>query len=200
MLIDARIRNIPKELIEHTVEPAEPITAKLKRLFASDLLAIRSDNLSLQHEEDEKQLLQIGEHFGLRGKAIDDENANALKTKSEKTISGTVKNIASMTLTVVDGNFPREVLANQNLTFAEFSMPARLNNPLKYDATRFGPGQKKSGVLIQTGMLDHVPDHQLAATETNSRMSAVFAFMFGLIALAGLLFWQTGKSATNSRL
>ena len=55
-----------------------------KELFASDLLAVDSDTLSLPHEETEKELLRIGEHFGLRGPEIDVENALAIKKEMKK--------------------------------------------------------------------------------------------------------------------
>ena len=162
-----------KDLSEHhrkqllTQRNPTPKNGLAKQLFASDLMAIQSDELSLQHEEDEKQLLQIGEHFGLRGKSIDAENATALKKAAEKNVAEAVKDIADMTLTVVDGNFPREVLAGQNLAFVQYSMPTRLNNRLQYDATRFGPGQKKSGVLIRTSLLETDSDQQIASSWLN---------------------------------
>ncbi len=61
--------------------------------------------------------------------------------------------LKNMTLTVVDGDFPREMVANQNLTFAQFEMPAAKNNNLNYDANRFGPGVKKEGIL-KVGSVD----------------------------------------------
>ncbi len=39
-----------------------------------------------------------------------------------------------MTLTVVDGDFPRDVLSKQNLTFGKYEMPGKRNNRLAYDA------------------------------------------------------------------
>jgi hypothetical protein len=69
----------------------------------------------------------------------------ALKDDREKTVASGLELLNSMTLTVVDGDFPREVLAKENLTFANYRMPRNLNNTLNYDAKRFGPGSKKSG-------------------------------------------------------
>ena len=45
-----------------------------KELFASDLLAVADGTLALGHEEQEKELLNIGEHFGLRGPDLDRKN------------------------------------------------------------------------------------------------------------------------------
>ena len=56
-------------------------------------------------------------------------------------------------MTVVDGDFPREVLAKQNLAFDDYRMPARRNRPETYDAKTNGPGGRKQGVL-KLGALD----------------------------------------------
>ena len=90
--------------------------------------------MSLPHEEKEKELLAIGEQLGLRGGAIDKQNARALKEESEKAVAASLKDIQEMTLTVVDGDFPREVLANQNLTFASYEMRVTVK-PIKRDKT-----------------------------------------------------------------
>ena len=124
-----------------------------KELFASDLVAVASGNLSLRHEEDEKELLRIGEHFGLRGPQIDTENAKANRKQLDRVVASAMDDLKKMTLTVVDGDFPREVLANQNLKFAEYRMPSRRNNAMNYDAKLNGPGKKKQGIL-KLGWID----------------------------------------------
>ena len=68
-----------------------------------------------------------------------------------------LEDLKRMTLTVIDGDFPRDVISRENLTFRRFTMTGSKNNPGAYDAKRFGPGQKKGGVLIRTdklGMID----------------------------------------------
>ena len=124
-----------------------PHNAAAKELFAADLLAVSSGELSLPHEEEEKQLLAVGERLGLRGAAIDKLNAEALKTGTARTVKKGLKDLVDMTLTVVDGDFPREVLGAQNLTFAEYRMPARRNNSETYDAKVKRAGGKKRGIL-----------------------------------------------------
>ena len=131
----------------------EPKNGIAKELFASDLLAVADGTLALGHEEQEKELLNIGEYFGLRGPDIDRKNATALKDDREQTVASGLELLKSMTLTVVDGDFPREVLAKENLTFANYRMPRNRNNTLNYDANRFGPGSKKEGTL-KTGSID----------------------------------------------
>ena len=170
-----------------------PKNGLAKELFAADLMSVSSGELSLPHEEDEKELLRIGERFGLRGPAIDKANAEALAEKAQKTTQGAVKELAKMTLTVVDGNFPREVLAKQNLTFAEYEMPARLNDPLKYDATRFGPGQKKQGVLIKTSMNGTSLEYQvinLGSLKTVLLMAGVLGVT---VCFFGSLLWYRAR-------
>jgi len=55
--------------------------------------------------------------------------------------------VKNMTLTVIDGDFPREVLAGQNLVFSEYKMPARRNTPEYYDVKSKKPAGKRQGVL-----------------------------------------------------
>ncbi|MEK6236311.1 MAG: hypothetical protein N2C14_16515, partial [Planctomycetales bacterium] len=147
--------NTPAERLKQARD-AGPHNGAAKELFASDLLAIRSGELSLPHEEQEKELLRVGERFGLRGKHIDNLNAAALRQESEKTVQAGLKYLETMTLTVVDGDFPREVLSSKNLAFSEYRMPSRRNRAEIYDAKTKGPGGKQAGVVI-LGALDPLP-------------------------------------------
>ena len=67
----------------------------------------------------------------------------------EKIVGKSLKDIKGMTLTVIDGNFPREVLANQNLAFTTYRMPARRNTSRFYDAKSKRPAANQRGVLFQ---------------------------------------------------
>ena len=159
-----------------------PKNGAAKELFAADLLAVSSGLLSLAHEEQEKQLLAVGERLGLRGGEIDKLNAESLKKESEETIAKGIKDLGKMTLTVVDGDFPREVLGGQNLTFAEYRMPTRRNNAESYDANIKRPGGKKQG-LLKLGRLE-LPAAQVAGAESVSRTSGwvlagITALLFG---------------------
>jgi hypothetical protein len=124
-----------------------PHNGQAKELFASDLLAVKMGRLSHPHEEDEKMLLRIGEHFGLRGPEIDKENLAALAKERDKAVKSALEDMKKMTLTVVDGDFPREVVAGQNLAFVEYRMPARRNSAEYYDAKTKQPAGKREGVL-----------------------------------------------------
>ncbi len=116
-----------------------PKNGAAKFLFSSDLMAEQSGELALSDEEQEKELLRIGERLGLRGSEIDKLNELQLRVEREKTAQSALAILEKMTLTVIDGDFPREVLAGQNLTFAEFRMPAARNNSQAYDAVKKGP-------------------------------------------------------------
>ena len=123
-----------------------PYNAMAKELFASDLLAVETGDLSLKHEETEKELLRIGEHFGLRGPEVDQQNAQALQAQRDQTVKRGLDLLAGMTLTVVDGDFPRQVIAEKNVTFEQYRMPADKNSAEFYQAPLFAPGGKKEGI------------------------------------------------------
>lgn len=164
-----------------------------KELFAADLLAVSSGELSLKHEEEEKELLRIGEHFGLRGTAVDNENASALAEARNKTVDRGLEMLKEMTLTVVDGDFPRQVIARENLTFAEYTMPQTRNDSLNYDANRFGPGQKKEGIL-KVGKIDWSEvDRQIASRPARSNRGTVWLVGIGLLGLLGTLMLRRPK-------
>jgi hypothetical protein len=157
-----------------------------KNLFASDMLASSTGELALPEEELEKQLLQIGEYFGLRGAEIDSEHAQVLAEQAEITNQKSLREIKGMVLTVVDGDFPRDVLAAQNLKFAEFAMPAKRNVPRAYDAKRFGPGQAQRGTLIETSALDSGGPGQIAQP---SRSKILIGGLISLLCCFIALVW-----------
>jgi hypothetical protein len=135
-----------------------PKNGLAKQLFAADLMSVATRKLSLDHEEEQKQLLRIGEQLELRGADFDKLIEEEGERMSRLTEKANLKRLDDMTLTVVDGEFPREVLARQNLKFPEFRLAADKNNAQHYDAKLFGPGEAdRGGVLIQLSMnMDHV--------------------------------------------
>lgn len=162
-VIGGTINDIPKDQADYWRQQRnpEPHNGRAKELFASDLLAVQRNVLSHPHEEAEKVLLRIGEHFGLRGPEIDHLNLEALAAERKKATDAALEDLKQMTLTVVDGDFPREVLAGQNLKFVEHKMAARRNSPRHYDAKTHGPTKAPAGLLY----LSQVP----AAGETGTR-------------------------------
>jgi len=118
-------------------------------LFASDLLAVKTKRLSHPHEESEKMLLRIGERLGLRGDAYNRLQEQQTQKSRDHVVKQALQSLKSMTLTVVDGEFPREVLANQNLTFSGYVMADVRNSSKFYDATTKAPRKKREGRVYQ---------------------------------------------------
>ena len=190
-LTDWHKKNLPQQ------RDPKPKNGVARQLFASDLHAIATGELSLAHEELEKEYLRIGEHFGLRGPDIDRENNKALSEDAEKATSKSFASLEKMTLTVIDGDFPREVLASRNLTFAQYKMPMRRNNETNYDAKTNGPAPKKQGVL-KIGAVDwsHLQeDGRETRIGSNHWMPA---FTIGLVAFSvclGLVFVRRRRAS-----
>ncbi|MEM7317082.1 MAG: DUF2330 domain-containing protein, partial [Planctomycetota bacterium] len=125
-----------------------PKNGAARQLFAADLVAVQSGELTLAEEKTEKELLKIGERLGLRGNEVDKLNQEQMKEVVSRTNDRAMDMLGKMTLTVVDGDFPREVLAGENLTFSEYRMPLSKNNAINYDAKLKRPGKKQNGKLI----------------------------------------------------
>ncbi|MEL7497074.1 MAG: DUF2330 domain-containing protein [Planctomycetota bacterium] len=126
----------------------EPHNGIAKQLFVSDMMALSRPDLSLDHEETEKELLRIGERFGLRGVEIDREIEAVSKDLASSQVKQALPKLKDFTLTIVDGDFPREVLANQNLKFSDYRMAAARNKTELYDTKQHKAGGKKNGQLI----------------------------------------------------
>jgi hypothetical protein len=155
-VLGGRRRDIPdwrKNTLEAERDP-KPHNGLALDLFASDLQAIRRSRLSHEFEESEKELLRIGERLGLRGAELDKYHHEALAKMREKALRNALQDIKRMTLTVVDGDFSREVVARENLTFANHRMWGYKNRPGYYDAKQFGPAPDMGGRLYQSSSLD----------------------------------------------
>jgi hypothetical protein len=143
---EAEIQDWQRQSLPQQRDPT-PHNGLAKELFASDLLAVKNGRLSHPFEEDEKMLLRIGENFGLRGPEIDKLNLAALDKEREKAVKEALGDVKKMTMTVIDGDFPREVVGAQNLIFGEYKMPARRNSVEFYDAKDKKPAGRRDGVL-----------------------------------------------------
>lgn len=111
-------------------------------LFAGDLLAASSGKLTHDHEELEKELLDIGERLNLRGKEIDALHDAVVKEAREKLTSAAIEELKGMTLTVIDGDFEREIIAQKNVSFTSFEINPSRNTPQRYNARLFGPSSE----------------------------------------------------------
>jgi hypothetical protein len=175
-----------------------PHNGAAKDLFAADLLAVKEGRLSHPHEEKEKMLLRIGERLGLRGPDIDKFNEKALETERQQTVDAALNDLDSMTLTVVDGNFPREVLAKQNLKFTSYRMPSRRNKREFYDATKMVPGGKPQSGTLHFGAISFLEQSkdgtQVATTDTSTRNTWAIVAMFSCLMTGMVLFRRFGPT------
>ena len=146
-------------------------------------MAVKNGRLSHPFEEDEKMLLRIGENFGLRGPEIDKLNLAALDREREKAVKDAADDLKRMTMTVIDGDFPREVVGAQNLIFGEYKMPARRNSTEFYDAKDKKPAGKREGTL-KLGALEP-PDKRSVRWKRLSSLGAILG-----MSLAAALGWR----------
>ncbi len=165
----------------------KPFTKHAATLFASDLLAVRRRRLSHPFEEQKKALLAIGERLGLRGAEIDRLNRQVLAKAEGKAVKTALRGIEQMTLTVVDGDFRRDVIGKENLSFAHYRMPKDRNNRKHYDARREGPGYVNNGGILYRGGQGAAPQTRAKARAAGSPLSAISsgagALLLGLFGL-----------------
>ena len=178
-----------------------PKNGAAKELFAADLLAVKEDVLSHAHEETEKMLLMVGERLSLRGPEIDKLNNESMKNQREEIVKQGLDELKKkMTLTVIDGNFPREILSKQNLKFARYKMPARRNSSEFYNTLQHAPGRKQPGIIIfeEVSLNDPLPNETNVASRSESSMEQFL--LWGVMSLSCcvvglLLFHRVRKTA-----
>ncbi len=130
----------------------EPVNGRALDLFASDLLAAKKNRLAHPFEEKKKDLLSIEEQLDLRGEKMDELNREVLSNARREAREQALDLLKKMTMTVVDGEFRREVLKRENLSFVYYDMPQELNTAERYNArTKTGSQkkEKKKGKLIR---------------------------------------------------
>jgi hypothetical protein len=171
-----------------------PHNGHARDVFAADLLAVKSNRLSHPHEEAEKMLLRIGEHLSLRGPDIDALNLAALADARQQAVTDALEDLKQMTMTVIDGDFPREVLGAQNLQFAEYRMPAVRNSPRLYNVREHGPAAAPEGVLYRGNVdVPQLPPGKLRGPQGGASWlpggrSLAYAG-FGVALCASAFFW-----------
>ncbi|QDU98056.1 DUF2330 domain-containing protein [Lignipirellula cremea] len=149
-----------------------PHSRQAADLFASDVASAITGNLLSPREEDEKQLLNISESLGMRGDAIDRAIRRTEPSIHESAVREALNAIRSMTLTVIDGDFPREVLRDQNVTFVPYQLPDELNTAARYDAKVAGPAPLKEGVIYLGALPDDTAIESIASTRAKSMREA----------------------------
>ena len=187
-IIGGTLKDIPewqKKNLPNQRDP-RPRNGVAAELFASDLLAVSSGQLSLGHEETEKEYLRIGEYFGLRGAGYDQQIAAASQVAAQQAVSKSLDTLKSMTLTVIDGDFPREVIANQNLTFARYDMPEQQNRTEVYD-TKFNKKPPK----LQGKRVSDADFQKFLNGELETGPRSQLATMLPLASLLGFSWWVT---------
>ncbi len=107
-------------------------------LFAADLHAARTGELALDFEKEEKKLLNISESLGLRGENIDALHREVVEEQLERIVAVALEDVKDMTLTVIDGVLPHELVRDKNLVFRTYRMPDT-ENVARNDAVRPAP-------------------------------------------------------------
>ena len=158
-IIGGGVEDIPEHIKKGLPQRRDPSphNGVAKLLFASDLQAINQPTLSLKHEETEKELLAVGEHLGLRGAEIDKANEAAIKKEATESTDKMMAVLETMTMTVVDGDFPREVLAKQNLKFDAFKMARKRNTREAYDTKINKQPRKATGLRVSSYSAEQTP-------------------------------------------
>lgn len=190
-IIGGDYSDIPEWQLQHLEAQRDPSAKNghARELFAADLLAARLGELALEFEEKEKQLLNISERLSLRGKEIDELHHAALKHDRDTELNAVLMDLLDMTMTVVDGDFQREVLARDNLHFLSYEMPGSRNKPTVYNARLAGPEpENKSGKLWvdesrRAAVLDvarllkgkSLPERKEAIAKAESNGESIFA-------------------------
>lgn len=121
------------------VRSPDPYLSVARDLFLSDLLAQARGMLSLPFEDKENELLRISESLGLRGAGSDSLHEQALAGLRDEALRPIARRLGGMSLTVIDGDFPRETLRSQNLTLASYTMPADKNRLSVWGSQPYGP-------------------------------------------------------------
>jgi hypothetical protein len=145
-IVNGTVKELTAQHLENVKglrDPA-PHNGDAKTLFVSDLYAAKTGKLSLEDEELEKLYLRIGERMNMRGPSVDALHAKELEKMRKEIADKGLSDLKDMTLTVIDGEFPFELMRKENLTFDGYKMKSADNTNLKYDARAMGPNPQGS--------------------------------------------------------
>jgi hypothetical protein len=146
-VLGGTLKDVPKSTLDN-LRPRrnpKPHNGHARSLFASDLLALKSGKLSLDHEEKEKELLRIGEALDLRGPEIDAMHEAHLEVERDGAAQKALGSLEGLTMSVVDGEFPIQLMKDQDLTFSRFAMAKERNVYETYDCKSDGPPVVRPG-------------------------------------------------------
>ncbi len=147
-LLGGTEKDLTPEIMASVAQQRDPAPHNgiARELFCADLVAARQGNVTLEFEEREKDYLNISQELGLRGEEIDTLHRQAAKVERGRDYDAALVDLLGMTLTVIDGEFDRDVLRRDNLNFAAFEMPATRNVADSYHAPSHGPQGTPAGV------------------------------------------------------
>lgn len=150
-------------------------------LFRGDLLAAKRVKMGGGRQEtawltssDEvriKQMSSISEALGLRDVTMDALHREAAIKTHQSAEAAALSDLKLMTLTVIDGDFPREVLAAENLEFETHRMPAKRNSSAIYNARTFGVTNVSMSGNVHFGMLPGQQDASGTNTSATTPLS-----------------------------
>lgn len=124
-----------------------PHNGVARDLFADDLAAVGRGALELDYEAIQREWLEIDRDLGLLHGRLERARRRALLgEESEELLGG----LDGMVMTVIDGEFPRAVLAKENLRLQIHRMGIRRNRRANYDCTLAGRRGEIGGVLVST--------------------------------------------------
>lgn len=192
-IIGGRYEDIPENRRRTLRQERNPVPRNgiAKDLFAGDLLAASTGKLSHGHEEMEKELLDIGERLGLRGVEIDGMHEEAIQGDRDALFADALADLESMTLTVIDGDFDREVISEQNIYFTSYEMNPASNSAESYNARMFGPGASddpgsKKSVVPPAIVIDDPEHGRLILQEGESSLKT--SLLIGIAVTVSVVF------------
>ncbi len=151
-LVSGTIKNLTNKRLAE-VEPErdpQPYNGLARYLFTSDMLSIGRGRLAHFYEERPRQLDKISTSLGITDSELSHlYDLRPTDEEQQQEYDQALTWLERMTMTVVDGDFPRDVLAQDNLTFKNFRMPSRRNNRWGYNARFDGPRERSNrGVRV----------------------------------------------------
>ena len=137
----------------------------------------------------------------LHGPGVDAQHATVLATAQEELATLALSDLESMTMTVLDGDFERKVIAAENVYFTKFAMPADENDARHYNA-RFLGSISPIPATVPTAVAMLHPAHgqlmlQNVATDPaviRARMK-VAGLLIGAALVGGIWLYRRGRGA-----
>ncbi|MCR9119975.1 MAG: hypothetical protein NXI22_23815, partial [bacterium] len=118
-----------------------------------DISVAESGDLLSHHELKNKAFDEINRQLGMKGSEADELVGQVAADNIAREVAVHLKKLRSYTLTIVDGEFPRDVIAKKNLTFQRYAMAKNRNNSKSYDPKKLGPAESKPGLRV-VGQID----------------------------------------------